>query len=310
QELALVELRFGPTHRLAAAALDGLAGVLAGQCKARDALEPQEKACAILEKEYGAPHPQLALCLGNLAALHANLGDHARAMAIKVRALGMFEQVPGHPNHVAMAHRNMVRSLLELGRLEQASAQLAAAAALSHRDSDETSIILLRGELRRREGKTAEALADHALAVARTRSGEPARRLEPLLSLAETSLAAGRHAEATASAEQAETIARSVHGEASCRTVEPLRVHAEALLGGGRAGEALPLAERALALSRITQLDPLARARVELALARALPPEERARARDLATDARQVAAGDERGAKLVARADAWLAPVP
>src|SRR4029079_10713423 len=101
-----------------------LAGVLAGQCKARDAIEPQERACAILEKEYGSPHPQLALCLGTLAALHAYLGEHERAMATKQRALVIFEQVPGHPNHVAMAHRNMVRSLLELGRLAEAKSEL------------------------------------------------------------------------------------------------------------------------------------------------------------------------------------------
>jgi tetratricopeptide (TPR) repeat protein len=57
QEVALVEVRFGASHRLSAVAADRLAGVLAGQCKARDALEPQEKACAILEKELGTPHP-------------------------------------------------------------------------------------------------------------------------------------------------------------------------------------------------------------------------------------------------------------
>jgi hypothetical protein len=72
--------------------------------------------------------------------LYANLGDHARAIAIKERALAMFEQAPGHPNHIAMAHRNMVRSLLALGRVGEAEAELEKAAVASHRDSDETNV--------------------------------------------------------------------------------------------------------------------------------------------------------------------------
>jgi tetratricopeptide (TPR) repeat protein len=310
QELALVELHFGPSHRLYAAALDGLAGVLAGQCKAKSAIEPQEKACAILEKQYGSPHPQLALCLGNLASLHAHLGEHEGANALKRRALAMFERVPGHPNHVAMAHRNMVRSLLELGLYDEAKSELEAAAALSQRESDETSVILLRGELERRVGKLTEALADHALTVTRTQGSEPSRRLEPLLAFAETNLVAERYAEAATSAEQAMTIAQSIHGDHSCRLAEPLRVHADALLGMGRRADALPLAERALWVSRAAELDSLARARVEFALARALPEGERERARSLATAARDKASHEGRDPKLRARIDGWLAGTP
>lgn len=310
QELALVELRFGASHRLSAAALDGLAGVLAGQCKARDAIEPQARSCAILEKEYGAPHPQVALCLGNLAALHAYLGEHERATALKQRALAMFEQVPGHPNHVAMARRNMVRSHLELGRFAQARSELEAAAALSQRESDETSVVLLRGEIHRREGNVAESLVDHALAVTRTEKAEPSRRLDPLLALAETSLAAGRHEEAAKLAGQASTLARSIYGDSSCRMAEPSRAQAEALLGSGRTGDALPLAEHALRVLQAAQIDPLARARAELAVARALPTADRERGRALATAAREAAVREGRDARLVSRIDAWLAASP
>lgn len=271
-ELALVELRFGAQHRLAAAALDGLAGVLAGQCKAKDALDPQEKACAVLEKEYGATHPQLALCLGNLASLHSNLGAHDKAIALKARALAMFEELPGHPNHVAMAHRNMVRSLLELDRLPDATSELEKAAAASQRESDETSVMILRGELRRREGKLAEARVDHAAAVARTERGDASRKLEPLMSLVETDIASSRWADAAANAERAVAIARSVYGETSCRMSAPLRAQADALLGAGRASEALPLAEQALRVLGSAQIDPSIRARVEQTLARSRQP--------------------------------------
>ncbi|MBS2018043.1 MAG: protein kinase [Deltaproteobacteria bacterium] len=309
-ELALVELRFGATHRLAAAALDGLAGALSGKCKARDALEPQGKACTILEQEFGAPHPQLALCLGNLAALHAQLGDHPQALTLKERALAMFEEVPGHPNHVAMAHRNRVRSLLELGRLADAKRALEAAAALSQRESDETSILLLRGELHRREGDFARARADHEAAVDRTKSGEAARRMDPLVALSETYLASERWGDAAARADEATTIARAAHGEASCKLATPLRARAEALEGGGRAGEALPAAEQALRVLEGAQIDPLVRARAQIAIARALGTTDRARARALAAEARAVVERDGRDPKLLARIDAWLASAP
>jgi tetratricopeptide (TPR) repeat protein/predicted Ser/Thr protein kinase len=310
QELALVELRFGASHRLSAVAADGLAGVLAGQCKARDALEPQEKACAILEKELGTPHPQLALCVGNLAALHGALGEHEAAIALKSRALGMFEHVPGHPNHVAMAHRNMVRSLLALGRLDEAEKELETARPLSLRESDETNIILMRSELRRRQGKPAEALTDSALAVTRTRSAEPARRLDPLLAEAESELGSSLWVDAASHAAEAGSIALRLYGERSCRIAEPLRAHADALLGAGHASDALPLAERALAALRDAQLDSLARARAELAVARALPPADRERARALATSAREAFARDGHEPKLLAAVDTWLAAAP
>ncbi len=271
QELALVEQRFGADHRLAAVALDGLAGGLAGQCKARDALVPQEKSCAILEKELGSAHPQLALCLGNLAALHANLGEHDVAIGLKRRALAMFERLPGHPNHIAMAHRNSVRSLLELGRLDEAAAEIELAAALGKRETEQISVLLLRGELHRRRGELGVARESVATAVARTENADPPRRLDPLVALAELDLAAGRTAEAAANAERAAIIARTLYGESSCRLAEPLRLHAEALLESGRPAEGAALAARAVVLLASAQVDPAVRSRVERTRARFAP---------------------------------------
>ncbi|MBX3192814.1 MAG: protein kinase [Labilithrix sp.] len=266
EELALVDRRFGSEHHRAAVANDGLAGVLAGQCKPRDAIAPQEKCCAIFEREYGAPHPQVALCLGNLAALWANLGEHDRAIAIKARALSMFQEVTGHPNHVAMAHRNMARSLLELDRLADAKREIDAASALSKRDSDELSVLLLAGDLQRREGRLKESSASLEQAVLRTKAAPPSRRVEPLASLAETRLRLERFAEAASLADEAATAARTAYGAGSCRTAEPLRVRADALLAMHRPAEAMPVAEAALAALQDAQIDPRARERVERAV--------------------------------------------
>jgi eukaryotic-like serine/threonine-protein kinase len=267
EEITLSEQRFGGEHHLSAVANDGLAGVLAGQCKPRDAIAPQTQCCTIFEKEYGTPHPQVALCLTNLAALWANLGEHDRSIQIKVRALAMFEQVTGHPNHVAMAHRNMARSLLELDRLDEAKKEIESAALISKRESDEVSVLLLRGDLHRRANSLTESVTALEQAVERTKTSPPSRRIEPLTSLAQTSLLLER--DAVKLTEDALAAARTAYGAGSCRTSEPLRLQAEALIAKGRAADAVPIAESALAALANAQPDPKAKAKVEATLANA-----------------------------------------
>lgn len=304
QELALVDLRFGATHHVAAVALDGRAGVLAGLCRTRDALDAQARSCAAFEREYGDVHPQLALCLGNLASLHANLGEHDRALALKDRALAMFERLPGHPNHVGMARRNRVRSLLALGRLEEAAQALVAASAASQRESDEATILLLRGELARKEAKLDAALAAHSLALERTKGAEAPRRIDVLVQIAETNLAAAHPADAQRQAHEAAALAATVFGAESCRVSEPLRIEADAALAAGASAAALPLAERALRLANAGQGSPPLASRAAFAVARALPPEARERAKQLATDARATAGADTTTSAAI---DRWLA---
>lgn len=309
KELALAELRFGVSHRSTAAALDGLSGVLSGQCKARSAEVPQARACAILEKEQGSPHPQLALCMGNHAALLAQRGDHEESLAMKRRVLAMFEVLPGHPNHVAMTRRNVVRSLLELGRLDEAARELEVAAQ-SSTPSDEVAILGLRGDLARRRGEPSSAVTEHARVVERTNGLEPSRRIEPRLSLAISELEGKRFTDAATHAELALADARAAYGDTSCRTAEPSRVLADALIDSGRGLAALVHAEHALATFDAVEPDPLATARAKLAVARALGDAERARALRLAREAREVAEKAGRDPSLVARADAWLAKNP
>jgi tetratricopeptide (TPR) repeat protein/predicted Ser/Thr protein kinase len=310
QELTLVERRLeGSEHRLAVA-LDGRAGVLSGQCKARDALEPQERACEILEAQLGDPHPQLALCLGNLAGLHAKLGDHGRALPIKQRALSMFALLPGHPNHVGMAHRNMVRSLIALGRIEEAKAELQSAIPLSASPSAMVAVTVLRGEIHLREGKASAAIEDFSSAVDKTQSASASRQLEPLLLLAKANMALGRFVEAANISRRATQAARAAFGENSCQVAEPLRSEAEALIESGRPEQALPIAEAALLALAETQIDPLVRAHVEFAVARALPDTERKRARRLTKSAFEVSLRDPGEATFAAQLQRWLEAIP
>ena len=180
----------------------------------------------------------------------------------------MFVELPGHPNHIAMTRRNLVRSLVELGRFPEAAAELQRASAASQSAADAASIVLLRATLERREGKVREALVDAAAAVAQTATADPARRVEPLVALAETQLFAERWSDASASATEAVALATAVHGEGTCRTAEPLRVLAEAMIGSGRGTEAHGFAERAVRASATAQLDPAVQERLLRTLGR------------------------------------------
>ncbi|MEO6953442.1 MAG: serine/threonine-protein kinase [Polyangia bacterium] len=263
RQLALVETTLGTKDRLYAGALDGIAGVLADQGRSEDAIPLQERACASLEASLGSPHPQLALCLNNLGALQSNLGQHALAVSTKRRALDLFTQLPGHPAQMAMTHRNLARSLIELDQLDDATRQLDEAAHLAHGDADQHAVLLLRGEVARRAGKLTEALRLHRQLVAAVEHAPPKKQIEAWLALGETTLAARRYPETTALATRATAETARIYGANSYRLIESLRLEVEALLALGQRAAAAPLLIRATMLAATAQLAPNARQRLD-----------------------------------------------
>lgn len=220
-ELRGMQATLGEHHKQYASALDGRASILHVQCKYADAVVPQEQACAILAKELGNAHPQFALCLGNLASLHAGRGDHVTALVLKERALALFHALPGHPNHIAMARRNKVRSLLELDRLDEAERELEAARG----ESSELSLELLRADLAFRRGDHDAALR---LAESARSSTDDAESAAAYLMMARAFLAKGETAGAARTARLALHLVKRRYGEASCKTGEALALIAEA----------------------------------------------------------------------------------
>jgi tetratricopeptide (TPR) repeat protein len=308
KELALAELRLGKSHRLRAVALDGRAAVLSGQCMAFTAIEFQTQACAIVESEAGPSHPQLAICLGNLAALRAQMGDHRNALVLKRRAIDILEQSSVDPTHLARARRNLVRTLIELGELRQAREELEQAARTSVRASEVTTVLGLRGDLALRQGQAAEARTLYEQAVVRLEGADPTQRIEPLTALAQSELANNRSHRAREFASKALALASSAYGPSSCRVADPSRIVAESYIAERQPGKAFPFAERALAIWQMAEPDPLvlARAQAATALASARGPNDD-RVKALAVEARQVAANsDGRAPDLVARLDDWL----
>ncbi len=298
---AVVETQLGKSHRLYAVALDGLAGVLAGRGRNRDALPFQREACEGVERELGPLHPQLAMCLSNLAALNANVGEHEPSIALKLRALEMFAQLPGHPSHVAMTERNLARSYLELGSLDEAAKHLEAAEKLGKTASDQLSLLRLRGDLARARGNLSLAFETHELAAAEARKGALPAQLDPLLSLGWSALAAEQFTEADEAARQAQAVARAVYGERSFRLSEPMRLAAQSLIAQHHPELARPYAEGALQLLGDAQIDPTVLARARFALAQALT-DDRPRALELAGLARQ-----SLNRQLAEEIDAWSA---
>jgi tetratricopeptide (TPR) repeat protein len=311
RQLPLVETKLGPRHRLVAAALDRIAGQLAAMGRSRDALSPEGRACALLVDDLGEIHPQVALCRNNLAALHANLGEHARAIELKREALAGYARLPGHPGQVAMTHRNLARSMLALDRLSEAEAEIAQAAAIEPGDATEG----LRGELLRRQGRAAAALAIHRRLAEQARTESPAEYVSALVDLCETLSAAHHDAEAAIAAAEAATVAKTAYGEGSYQVGEPRLLEAEALIASGRLEAAHAAVEDVYtrligpmdepAAMSAPQLDPLVLARVLFAAARVLP--ESAHAEEWTTRAEGLVAVDPRARTLRAALASWRA---
>jgi eukaryotic-like serine/threonine-protein kinase len=258
-ETAFIRTTLGENHRLLAAALDGRATVLRAMCRTRDALEPQQQGCALLEKRVGSTHPQVALCLGNLASLHAGLGEHSTALTLKQRALLLFQALPGHPNHIAMAHRNLVRSMLELGQLDAAQTELALAEK-DARSSDRPVLGMLTGDLRRRQHKYAEATK--VLTETLEQSKDPGRRIEVMLLLAQTASAAGERESARQWLRKLAPVVDATYAK-DCRAGVPLATMADVYATIGELTEAQNVSAAALSCWGSAQVDEAVRARTE-----------------------------------------------
>lgn len=111
------------------------ADALREQGQAARALPLQYRSLEVLERVFGAGHPQVAARLGNVARTHAALGQHEQALRQYERTLEMYErhareQQGGDRTAIAYVDAWRARSLLAVGRGEEAVATLRASVAL------------------------------------------------------------------------------------------------------------------------------------------------------------------------------------
>ncbi len=303
--LAIREALLEPDHPDLASALATLAIVQASQRRFTEARENFERALAVRESAYGSHNPDVAGTYVNLGTVLLELKQPDDARQMLDRALAIDEELlgPDHPDMVPLfATRARIQQVS--GQLEAARADLERAVAITERVHGPrhprliTPLVNL-AQLLRRMGRDDEARA--AAARAETIAGEGGNSSE---------LAHTFHALAAFAADDrrwdraAQLYGRAVdafdeaYGPAHADTAAPLLGQGEMRLLLDDADGAVASLERAAALARGGPFEASAR----FALARALWESggDRVRAHDLAVQAIESLAGEER-----ASAEAW-----
>ncbi|WP_024868375.1 serine/threonine-protein kinase [Pseudoxanthomonas suwonensis] len=112
----------------AAIAEGNYADALREQGQAARALPLQHSSLQVMERLFGAENPRVAARLGNLARTQAALGQHAQALEHYARAIELYakhaREQGGDPDNAAYVAAWRARSLLALGRRDEAEAEL------------------------------------------------------------------------------------------------------------------------------------------------------------------------------------------
>jgi len=274
--------RLGDAPRLEAQLHGHLGSLASAQAQWNEAQEHHRKALEIRERELGSDHSEVGISLNNLANALTSSGKHAEAERMHRRALGIFENLlgPNHP-HVAISLNNIANSI-------QAQA---------HPDGDVVSAAERAEPLYRRAIEIREKVfgPSHALLAS------------PYNNLAEALRNAGRLDEAIEAYRHAVRIKRKAYGERHPKVSVALTGLGQAYLAQGDRDRALTTLEEARTGQGEEERNPEYRAITAFNLARALVPEQRSRALDLARQARAdfVTAGPSAAAD-VERVDAFL----
>ncbi|MEX1368699.1 MAG: serine/threonine-protein kinase [Nannocystaceae bacterium] len=128
--LAGFERRYGSGYHGVASLWTNIGAVYGSLGRHAEALDALEQALKIQEKTAGPDHPLLASALTNRASVHQLMKDYGRALEGYERAYSIFERVlPADHERVLRAQVGMANALFELGRLDEARAQLETAIA-------------------------------------------------------------------------------------------------------------------------------------------------------------------------------------
>ena len=275
QALTLQRRLLGPAHPETARTLASLGLALSSLGRHADAEARLRQALENLERELGPEQIEVVDALDNLAIAVDAQGRHDEALRLHRRVLDAHERIlgPTHPR-VAVALNNVASVLVTQRRYEEALPVL------------ERAITVERETL----GPEHPHLAIFELNVG-----------DVLLGLGRVDEAEERYRRATPIVEAA---FGPDHVYVSYGVVGQGRVH----LARGEPERAVPLLERGLTLRAAHGVPEAHRAEAAFALARALGPDERARARTLAKQARASFASAGPGSALeLAEVDAWLA---
>ena len=260
---------------------------------------------------------KIAGVLSNLGLVYYRKGDYQRALELQQRALAMREKAlgPDHPE-VATALNNLGITAERLGRFDEALAAYRRAIAIREGSLgkgqsslagllNNVGIIYLRTQ---RPGDAVPYL-QRALRIKEATYGPDNPRVGTTLdNLAIALDGLDRYDEALPLLQRSLSITEKALGADHLDATYTLTTLGECYLGLGRRHDAVAALQRAIALRKGHDIAAADAAETQLALARALWPQDRARARALAKAAeRAYAAGGEATAHELADTRAWLA---
>ncbi|MEM9453178.1 MAG: serine/threonine-protein kinase [Myxococcota bacterium] len=279
QALTLFEARRGPDHPDNVFPMANMAWSLMNLGEFDRAEPLLHRAIDLVRRTNASDAYVLATLLSHLGSLHAERGQHQRALEVYREALGVAEPEFGteHPL-VGNLVLNMAGELGGLGQPEQ------------ERQTYERALGILERALGPEHDDVALALCN--LAEVLVRQGQPTQAL-------------GLIERANAIYEAKGELTRS-------RLVFSLTITGATLMALERAPEAIEPLERAVRIASNGDVSPRERARAMLGLADALwnTDREHDRARRLARDARSALLQRQSDAETLAEIDAWLSEHP
>jgi len=277
-----------------------------------EALEHLERAVRILERAKGADAPELTPVMSLMGTVHYSRGDLEQAQAYHERALALYQKTVGmrHPD-VAAAHNNLAAVLQRRGEFERARGHFEQAvdilAEVRGKESPEMAMSLANlGQVLTDLGDTTAAIDTLRRSVALYESiyGKHAPVLGHALDgLGDALLVVGKHEQARLTLERAIDLHEAGYGTEHPVLVDALTSLGLALLARGDAQAAVEHLDRAAKILDASEnASPAPRARVQLALSKALPAGSE-RGKRLARD---IEAARARDSAPFEQAQAWL----
>ena len=317
--LEIGEAAFGVHHPNVALQVEAVASAFARAGKFAEALPYYRRALSINEENLGPEHPLVGANVNNIAALLLEQGETAEALEFLERALAIKEKALG-AEHVDLAStlKNIGRAHIELHQLDRAEAPLQRALTIEqaslgpdHFNVAHTWNIIGIARVEREDTEGAIAAYRHAVEIIEG-SQTPGHPMisNPLINIGNLLRDQDKLDEAVEHYERALAVNDEALGPDHPHTAMVLTGLAETALRRGDFAAARTYGERNVKLSEAAQVPPADLAQARYLLARALWPEaaERTRARQLATQARDIFAEHrDTHEAMVTEVEAWLA---
>jgi tetratricopeptide (TPR) repeat protein len=316
QALELRERILGPEHPDVATSLSNLGLVVSDTGDFAKARDLHQRALAIRERALGPDHPNVASSLDNVGGMARALGEYETARALHERSLGIWERSvgPEHPG-VALSLNSLAVVYRRLG--DDAAATKAAERSLAIREAqlgpdhpDVAMTLDVLASLRWSAGRHDEAIAmsERSLAIRQQTLGPThAHVAASLVNLAGKYRVLEQWEAAATRYERALAIWEDTLGAEHPHVLEAVSGLAELALDEPRPEQAQALRPRLVKLLDVADLEPTARARAELLVARIhwdAGEREQARAAAERAHTMYVSSGETEPA---AEAGAWIA---